>query len=119
MKVLLIAYESLADFEDRGTEDADLRSRYWAGWQRYGQALKEAGVCLDMHGLQAPETATTVRRPGPETQVFSHAYTDTPHQIGGYFLLDVANQEEAVQWAARCPASERGAVEIRPLLERS
>ncbi|WLT30719.1 YciI family protein [Geothrix sp. PMB-07] len=118
MKVLLIAYESQADFRARGAEDADLRSRYWAGWQQYGQALKEAGVCLEMHGLQGPETASTVRGSESKRQVTAHAYTDTPDQIGGYFVLEVGSQEEALQWAARCPAAERGAVEIRPLLER-
>ena len=48
-------------------------------------------------------------------QVLDGPYAETREQLGGYFLLEVADMEEAIRWAARCPGAEHGAVEVRPL----
>ncbi len=44
-------------------------------------------------------------------------YADTREQLAGYFMLDVADLDEAIAWARRCPSSRYGAIEIRPLAD--
>jgi hypothetical protein len=90
-------------------------------------ALQESiAICHQLHAkgqyrgaapLQAPHTATCVRvRDGART-VTDGPYTETKEQLGGYFLIDVATLEEAIDIAARIPGSHRGTAEIRPILE--
>lgn len=119
MKYMLIAYESTDDFAARaGSTGKDRQGQYWTDWQAFGQALSRAGVCLSMHGLQSAETASTLRLHTGQRQVVDQPYSTAADQIGGYFILEVPHKEAALEWAARCPAAVRGAVEIRPLLER-
>ena len=49
------------------------------------------------------------------TQVLDGPYVDSKEQLGGYFLIDVADLDGAISWAARCPAAGHGIVEVRPL----
>jgi hypothetical protein len=64
-----------------------------------------------------PKAATCVRvRQGVRT-VTDGPYAETKEQLGGYFLIDVATLEEAIEIAARIPGSHRGTAEIHPLME--
>src|SRR5262249_11122181 len=60
-------------------------------------------------------TATTVRISDGKAQVLDGPYADTKEQLGGYFLIDVADLDAALAWAARCPGASHGVVEVRPV----
>jgi hypothetical protein len=81
----------------------------------YGEALKKAGVLAGSNRLQPTSTATTVRSTNGKSQVLDGPYVDSKEQLGGYFLIDVPDLDAAISWAARCPASGHGAVEVRPV----
>jgi len=106
MKFIILTYESAADFEARRAG-----SGYWERWAAFGGALKSAGVVSEMHGLEGVETASTVRLRGGEAAVVDGPLLGGNLQLGGYFILDVADAAEAQVWAARCPAAVNGAVE--------
>jgi hypothetical protein len=65
--------------------------------------------------LQPTSTATTVRVSNGKTQVLNGPYMETKEQLGGYFLIDAPDLDAALSWAARCPASTHGIVEVRPI----
>ena len=67
-------------------------------------------------GLQPPSVATTVRQRDDKRQVQDGPYADTKEQLGGYYEIEVADLDTALDWAARCPAAATGAVEVRPNL---
>jgi hypothetical protein len=56
-----------------------------------------------------------VRVTDGKTQVLNGPYVETKEQLGGYFLIDVPDLDAALSWAARCPGSSHGVVEVRPI----
>jgi len=110
---VLAIYESSADFAHREGPDAQ---RYWGGWAGFSKVLAEAGVVRGGAPLCGPETATVIRIGKDGPIVHDGPYADTKEQLGGYLLVDVPSLDDALSWAARCPATLRGAVEVRPVL---
>lgn len=110
-----MAVEQPSAFEAR--EDEESSAGYWQSWRGYLEALTEAGVLVDAGGLQPPTTATTVRLVDGQQQVQDGPFADTKEQLGGYFVLEVADLDEALVWASRSPAVDQGgSCEVRPLL---
>lgn len=64
-------------------------------------------------------SATTVRRAGDRRVVQDGPFADTKEQLGGYFVIEVADLDEALRWAERCPSAQSASVEVRPLLQGS
>lgn len=114
MQYAILAVESAEDFGDRTDPDAD--ETYWASWSAYVAALTASGIMSAGAGLQPPQTATTLRLRGGTTDVQDGPFADVKESLGGLFLIDVPDLDTAMQWAARCPAAARGAVEVRPLI---
>jgi hypothetical protein len=88
-----------------------------AAYMAFSTALTEAGALKGSGRLQPVAAATTVRIANGKTQILDGPYADSKEQFGGYFLIDVADLDAALAWAARCPAAEHGVVEVRPLWE--
>ncbi len=86
-------------------------------WYAYGAALKEAGVKVNDHALQGPQTATVVDVRGSKTITRDGPFAETKEVLGGYYIIDVANLDEAISWAERNPIQPYGSVEIRPVVE--
>jgi hypothetical protein len=90
-------------------------------------ALQESiDVCHQLHAkgqylgaspLHPPSTATCVRVRDGKQVVTDGPYAETKEQLGGYFLIEVENLDEAIAIAARVPGTRRGTAEIRPLME--
>ncbi|SRR6266446_10152516 len=90
-----------------------------AAYRAYSEALTKAGVVKGSNRLQPSSAATTVRVANGKPQVLDGPYADTKEQFGGYFLIDVADLDAAIAWAARCPAADHGVVEVRSIIEMS
>jgi hypothetical protein len=105
--------------EEGAWEDAtpeDMRAEL-AGWNDYTEALKQAGAFIAGEGLQESATATTVRGfEGDERLVTDGPFAETKEQVGGFYLIEVANLDEALEWAKKIPA-RGGAVEVRPVMD--
>ena len=86
-----------------------------AAYTAFAEALSKAGAMKGSGRLQPSTTASRVSIANGKTRVLDGPYADTKEQLGGYFLIDVPNIDDALKWAARCPASTHGTVEIRPL----
>lgn len=81
------------------------------------QQLKADGQFLAASPLQPVATATSVRVRGGKRTVHDGPFAETREQLGGYFLIDVANLDEAIGIAGRIPGARKGTVEIRPVVE--
>jgi hypothetical protein len=86
-----------------------------AAYAAYTEALKKAGVYKGSNRLQPVSSATTVRVTNGKSQVLDGPYVESKEQIGGFYLIDVPDLDSAISWAARCPASSHGVVEVRPV----
>lgn len=81
----------------------------------YTEALRKAGVLVSSDRLRPTAMATTVRVAGGKTEVLNGPYAETREQLGGYYLIDVADLDAALSWAARCPGASHGHMEVRPV----
>ena len=88
-----------------------------AKWYSYTAELREAGVSTLGDSLQPTSTATCVRDNNGEPMVTDGPFAETKEQLGGYYLLEVADLDEAIKWAHKCPGAARGTIELRPIQE--
>ena len=73
-------------------------------------------VLVDSGPLQPPVAATTIRVRNGETLLTDGPFAEIKEQIGGYYVLDCADLDEAVRRAATIPSARYGAIEVRPLM---
>ena len=87
-------------------------------WSEYSREVVEAGVFVAGEGLQPSATATTVKHEsGGERVVSDGPFADTKEQFGGFYLLECADLDEALEWAKKVPVTEGGTVEVKPVMD--
>jgi len=113
MKYMLLIYSEPQTPPEGEPQDFEAMMQPWFD---YGDAMTEAGVHVAGDALEAIETATTVRVRNDETVLTDGPFAETKEVLGGYYLIDVDNVDDAIAWAARCPAAQYGSMEVRPLM---
>jgi hypothetical protein len=91
------------------------RSSIYDRYMTFAREAREAGVLVGGDELAATADATTVRVRDGQVAVTDGPYAEAKEALGGYFLLECGSFDEALDWAARIPAAEHGAVEVRPV----
>jgi hypothetical protein len=84
---------------------------------KYNQALQEAGVLLALDGLHPPASGARVSFAGGRPKVTDGPFPEAKEVLGGYWMIRVNSQQEAIEWAKKCPASENEVIEIRRVQE--
>ena len=115
MQYLLMIYGDETKYPDVKT-DAE-REAMIAPWIAYNEALKKAGAFVAGDALQRTSTATTVSEQSGTMTVTDGPFAETKEQLGGYYLLECADLDEALGWAKKCPAVSTGKVEVRPIMD--
>jgi hypothetical protein len=87
-------------------------------FQAYAKALDDAGVLASAEVLEQSNATTTVTLASGELVVQDGPFADTKEQLGGTFVIDVADLDAAIEWASRAPSVRWGHVEIRPTATR-
>jgi len=116
MRYMLLLHASEAAGKTVAPQDM---ARFMGQMFAYQQALEKAAVFISTDALVSSSEASIVRVKGEEVSVLDGPYADAREQLGGYFIIDVANIDEANKWAARCPAATWGTVEVRRIRDRS
>ncbi len=113
MQYLLLIYEQETQW------DAIPEAQKQQIYQRYGalsQDLKQSGKMLGGNQLQPIATATTVRIRNGKKLVTDGPFAETKEQLGGFYLVEAKDLDEALALAARIPSAETGSIEVRPLV---
>src|SRR5258708_3217115 len=84
-------------------------------WQDYEAEAKAAGVLVSNNGLAPVSAATTVRVRNGKTLTTDGPFAETHEQLGGFFLMDCKDLDDAIAWAAKIPSARSGSIEVRPL----
>ena len=84
-------------------------------WWKYGAWLDEKGVRRAGEALHDTTQATTVRVKDGQTVTTDGPFAETKEQLGGFYIVDVANLDEAIEAAAKCPGAFMGSIEVRPI----
>lgn len=111
MKYLLLIYENEATTPQDEAE--------FAKWMEYTERLKASGCYLGGEALHPVASATSVRTKGGKTITTDGPFAETKEQLGGYYLVECKDLDEAIKWAAAIPSSGRGPVEVRPIMDFS
>lgn len=85
-------------------------------YMTYTEELQKAGVMKAGDALLPTSSATSVRVRSGETITTDGPFAETKEQLGGYYIIDVPNLDEALKWAAKLPGAEYGTVEVRPVM---
>jgi hypothetical protein len=113
MKYLLMICEDRTLPERSPSEEASLMAEYAA----FTQEIAASGELVGGEQLERPGTATSVRVRAGETLVTDGPFAETAEQIGGYYVVDVADLDRALELAARVPSARTGVVEVRPVVD--
>ena len=113
MKYVLLLY---GNEKTRTTMKPDALKQMQGAYMAYTAALQQSGVYVSGAPLQPTTAATTVRGANGKAQVIDGPFAETKEQLAGFYMIDVPDLDGAMQWARRCPATDGGTVEIRPLM---
>ena len=113
MKYMLLMYANEANVPQT-PEEQQTTAPVWQVWQAVAQEMEAAGVLVSNSGLSSIANATTVRVRDHKTLITDGPFAETHEQLGGYFLVECKDLDEAIRWAEEIPAAKYGSVEVRP-----
>lgn len=113
MKYMLLIYGDEGVWDDAGRDGCYSESAQLA------RDLHANGKLLGTNALHPVTTATSVRSNGGKRMVTDGPFAETREQLGGYFLVDAKDLDEAISIAAQIPGARKGTVEVRPVFELS
>ena len=112
MQVMALIYGDASRWDAFSAEE---REAVYAKYRAFSNDAREAGVMVGGAELASTRDATTVRVRDGETLVTDGPYAEVKEALGGYYLFECESMDEAVEYAARIPGAEHGAVEVRPV----
>jgi len=114
MQYALLIYENEDQYRD---ETGRAAQAIIEAHRALAAELAGLGKLAGGSGLNTSDTATTVRKAGGQHQLHDGPYAEAKEQLGGFYLIDVADLDEALAWARRVPLAGDGSVEVRPVTE--
>lgn len=114
MKYAMLIYYDMSDPSEPGSAESQ---ETMAEYQKFTASINERGINLGGEALHDPGAATTVRVRNGETMTTDGPFAETKEALGGFYLIDVPDLDEAIKVAAELPGSWYGSVEIRPVYE--
>ncbi len=114
MKYLCLIYQDESVSQKLPKAEAEkIHGEYLA----FTDKIKKSGRCLGNNGLQPTRTATTVRVRNGKVTTTDGPFAETKEQLGGYYLIEARDLNEAIQIAAKIPSARFGSIEVRPVWE--
>ena len=114
MQYMLLIYD---DERVLGGMAEEERQALMGDYFGYTTELRESGAFVDGAPLQSVQTATTVRIRDGETLTTDGPFAETKEQLGGFYVLECKDLDEAIGWAAKIPGAKSGCVEVRPVIQ--
>ena len=102
-------------YHTEGTEDVDMPT-LMQQYQAFGEKAGKAGVLCSGNALEAVSTATSVKLREGESVITDGPFAETKEQLGGYYILECKDLDEALEWAGQIPTARYGTIEVRPVM---
>ena len=113
MKYMLLLYGNPSDVPtDLSPEQQQVAFQEWMTYEREAKA---AGILIAYNGLLPTTSATTVRMRNDEAFITDGPFAETHETLGGFYMIDVPDLDEALKWAKKVPSAKYGSIEVRPL----
>lgn len=113
MQYLCLIYESEAAFDARSEAE---QQAVMADYFTFTNGIQESGHFVAGEALMPTETATTVRVRDGQVVTTDGPFAETKEQLGGYYLLECADLDDAIAQASKIPGAKSGCVEVRPIM---
>lgn len=113
MQYLCLIYSEENSGPQPGSEEF---AGYIQQYQEFTERVKQAGVLVSGDALQPTMSATTVTRETGKVETTDGPFAETKEQLGGYYLLDCPNLDDALAYAAQIPTATHGRIEVRPVM---
>ncbi len=113
MKYLLLIYGAEADWD--GMPEAE-QGKIFQEYMDYTNAIQKSGNLLGGEALEPVATATTVRVKDGKTLTTDGPFAETREQLGGFYMVEAKDLDEAIALAARIPGARMGSIEVRPIM---
>jgi len=114
MRYLLLIYGNEQAAMEATEEDMQVEMD---AYNAFTKEVSDAGAMLGGEALQPTSTATTVRVRNSQTASTDGPFAETKEQLGGFYMINCENLDEAIKWAAKIPGAKTGSIEIRPVWE--
>ena len=116
MRYLCLIYDEERKWGEMAKEEADaMMGEYFA----FTEGVRASGHYVAGEALQPVETATTVRVRNGRLSTTDGPFAETKEQLGGYYLIEARDLNDAIQVAAKIPSARIGSIEIRPIVDFS
>jgi len=115
MQYMLLIYGSEGSWDSYSDEE---RNAIYEEYYALSNDLREQGKLVSANELQGTSTATTVTVHDGDTVVTDGPFAETKETLAGYYLIEAASLDEAIEWAARIPSARAGKIEVRPVVMR-
>ena len=116
MQYLILIYSN----EQADANATKEETEAWMGEDMaYTEALSQSGLMRGGEALHPTSAATTVRVKDGKTLTTHGPFAETKEQLGGFYLLECENLDQAIEWAAKCPGARVGSIEVRPVVDFS
>lgn len=115
MKYMLLLY----GVEPTSAPSPEAMQAEIAEYNAYTQMLQDRKAMLGGEALHSIKSATTVRLRNSKTATTDGPFAETKEQLGGFYMVEAKDLDEAIEFAARCPAAKNGSVEVRPIIDFS
>ncbi len=112
MKYAILIY---GDESAWNTMSQEQMNGIYEAYGKYSKDLAGAGILRGGSELKHTNTATTVRVRDGKTLTTDGPFAETKEQLGGFYLIETADLDSALAWAAKCPSAPFGSIEVRPL----
>jgi hypothetical protein len=112
MQYLLLIYDNEKEF---GSMPAGTVEKIMGEYVRFTEAIKSSGHFVGSNRLQPIASATTVRVRNGKVATTDGPFAETREQLGGYYLVEAKDLDDALQIAARIPSAQFGSIEVRPI----
>jgi hypothetical protein len=114
MKYLCLIYDEEKKLEQMPKSEGDAFMGEYFG---FTEGIKKSGHYLGGNALQPVQTATTVRVRNGKVSTTDGPFAETQEQLGGYYLIEAKDLNDAIQIAAKIPSARIGSIEVRPIME--
>jgi hypothetical protein len=114
MRYALLIYANEQDWTNQSEEQAQTQ---FQDYMAFTKDIVDRGIMRSGEALQPTATATTVRVRNGETLSTDGPFAETKEQLGGYYVIEAKDLDEAIEVAARIPDVRGGSIEIRPIME--
>ena len=96
---------------------ADVQQQVMEAYNRFTDEVRARGIMGPSEALQPTTTATTVRVRDGETLTTDGPFAETKEALGGFYIVDARDLDDAIELAAKIPGAQQGSIEIRPIWE--